>query len=700
MSALSRGVGIGIFLQCLLSIHGFSSSSFPGFPYLTLTRVNTSDVLAVGTASTGDPWGEGLPWFYLNDLEADTIGEQILSGPKVTKMNLLTNNCTVGFQLYIGDGPQNNFGGIASLNIGAGSACLLANPYAGYKCGGIGIQILTTSQGSTIGVIGSGDSSNGPTASFPYNPRRGTWSKILIYLNTLDSSGMNKQRTLAVYVNGKLVSTQPIPWSVTDLNSGGDSGSWSQKLTFLGSSCQTGNCVDNHIVKDVYFLCGKGPLPPPIYDSALAPLDDNSTLVPTPSPTPSPTPFTTPELIPSPLPTPSPTPNRNQPTPKVTLHPTPKPPKTAKPNIPTCQVPDPWVFPLDHMKLVYDAKKNGRAVYLTENSKNQFGLGLLTPAISNLVGFGEFAVNLTFNLTVKVPNSCSGLRFVVDYGAKKSCLYSEENIQPQNKHIWRPSPQPQPNGGQGGAILPPPDFQTKPIPWPCPPGSCPCEDDEEQAMLMQFNKKSNDASLPVSDDFKVPECDGISLALVSDSDGSGIYVAKEQSLVYAGELSVTANMEVEIKLVYTRTKGVEFMTFYINGNKIADQIPFTTSDLAQGSRLFPKVSFAAGTGSTCQAEHAISAMWIQMEKVLSCREVEILNAFNPELTMINLESLLADNKEDNLARQMTNQNEGRTNSTTYALRLVVVAGPILLIISLSVWKEEIRRRSKYLPISI
>jgi len=279
---------------------------------------------------------------------------------------------------------------------------------------------------------------------------------------------------------------------------------------------------------------------------------------------------------------------------------------------------------------------------------------------------------------------------------KKSCLYTERNLQPPNPHMIRPSPHAQPNGGEGTANLPLPDFNNKPIPWPCPPGACPCEDDPSEE-LMQLNKKSSHVSVPVADSFEVPECDGISLALVSDTTASGVYVAKEQSLIYAGKEEVfTSKQTIQIKMAYTRNAETEFMTYFINNNQVTDQIPFTTDNLSQGTKLFPKLTFAAATGSTCQVKHEISEMWIEMEKVLSCREVELLQnemSFETDLLMFNSLSV---NKS--LREMQENQVQSQMFSPV-KLSLVLVISALALSVTLFVWKEEIKHRvNNYTPL--
>jgi len=275
---------------------------------------------------------------------------------------------------------------------------------------------------------------------------------------------------------------------------------------------------------------------------------------------------------------------------------------------------------------MFDAAKVGHTVHLTKRKKDEFGLALVTPAVSRLVGFGEFAVNMSFNVSFNQENTCQGSRFVIDYGAQRSCFYSRS--QPRTPHVLsRPSPSEDYNTlPESNKVLPPPDFKSKPLPWPCPPGSCPCEDDLnfEEGLLLSLAVVDEESLLslkakepePTTEELTVPDCDGISLALITDPMGPGVYVAKDKSLFFAGtdELFQT---EVTVKLEYTRSKNTEYMKFYLNGVPVTESIPFTTAALSQGARIFPKITFAAST-SNCAVSHRISSLWFEMEKVISC----------------------------------------------------------------------------------
>jgi len=263
---------------------------------------------------------------------------------------------------------------------------------------------------------------------------------------------------------------------------------------------------------------------------------------------------------------------------------------------------------------MFDSSKVGHAIHLTERKKDEFGLALLTPAVSRLVGFGEFAVSMSFNVSFDQESTCKGGRFVVDYGAQRSCFYSK--ALPRSPHILpRPSPSPEYKPlPESDKILSPPDFKSKPLPWPCPPGSCPCEDDihfEEDL----FTSLSTVDPIPTTQSMTV-DCDGISLALITDPVGPGVYVAKDKSLFFAGTDELLQN-EVTVKLQYTRSKDSEYMKFHLNGQPVTDRIPFTTAALSQEDRIFPKITFVASTAG-CPVSHRVSSLWFEMEKVISC----------------------------------------------------------------------------------
>jgi len=264
---------------------------------------------------------------------------------------------------------------------------------------------------------------------------------------------------------------------------------------------------------------------------------------------------------------------------------------------------------------MFDSSKAGHSILLTEGKRDQFGLALLTPAVSRLVGFGEFAVNMSFTVNFDQQSTCEGGKFVVDYGAQRSCFYSK--TQPHTAHVL---PRPSPNANYeplptSDYILPPPDFRSKPLPWPCPPGSCPFEDDlnVEDDLFTSLSAVNPE---PTSQEISVPACDGISLALIRDSSWPGVYVAKEKSLFFAGTDDMIQN-EVTVKLEYTRSKDSEYMTFYLNGQPVTGKIPFTTATLSQEARIFPKITFVASTAG-CAVSHKVSAVWFEMEKAILC----------------------------------------------------------------------------------
>ena len=77
-------------------------------------KFNISDIKYFSGAHT-EVGPDGTPWFYLNQLAPNSVGEQVFTRPKVEAMGLLSHNCSVGFQLYLGDGGS-NYGGLGVSN--------------------------------------------------------------------------------------------------------------------------------------------------------------------------------------------------------------------------------------------------------------------------------------------------------------------------------------------------------------------------------------------------------------------------------------------------------------------------------------------------------------------------------------------------------------------------------------------------------
>jgi len=353
---------------------------------------------------------------------------------------------------------------------------------------------------------------------------------------------------------------------------------------------------------------------------------------------------------------------------------------------------------------MFDSAKFGHTIHLTNREKDEFGLALITPTISRLVGFGEFAVNMSFNVTFDKENTCEGGRFVVDYGVQRSCFYSKE--QPRKPHaIVRPAPNTdyvpldvEPK------VLPPPDFTSKPLPWPCPPGSCPCEDDisaEEMATLVSLESTLDIYDeYPTTDQMSAHDCDGISLALITDPAGPGVFIAKDKALYYAGPEKLFAhNKDVTVKLEYVRSEHSEFMKFYLNEVAVTPSIPFTTADLSQGSRIFPKITFVASS-SSCPVSHKVSDVWFEMEKVISCATAEktLEDNANYDLKMLEMLLLLkSETEEGNTFGQESERLQfSRVLTIPGALKLVS-SGLAILVILLAILAS--RKKSNYETLS-
>jgi len=272
-------------------------------------QMNGSTTKTFGSAYT-TLLSDGAAQSYLNTLETHSIGELVVNRPTVESMNLLFNNCSIRFQMFIGGGDP-DYGGFVALNIGSGAECLLVGntPNFPLNCLGIGIRFASGLQG-TKGIVNVGKTIVAQSLDLTA-VLRNQWAGVEINLITYND--VEDIRSLQVKLNGfDVYPNQKVAWVKSVLNTGGSyvSGdAWSEKLTFLGMNCMSGTCVDNHIIKNMYYVCGQGPLP-------VTPRTFPPTPVPTPSPSPSPTPF------PTPMPNPHPT---KVPTPAPTLSPTPQP---------------------------------------------------------------------------------------------------------------------------------------------------------------------------------------------------------------------------------------------------------------------------------------------------------------------------------------------------------------------------------------
>jgi len=300
--------------------HAADSSGVEAYSpsHFATATMNTSVIKSFGEgySSTG---ADGVPLMYLNKLQANSKGEQVVNRPTVEAMGLLYHNCSIRFQLYIGDGPADNYGGFGAINIGSGAECLMIGT-SGFgiikSCQGMGVRFQSqVGSTGTNALVNIGQNVIAQSGDLTFLLRQ-NWNQVQVDFITYNDELDN--RIMQVKLNGiDLFPTKAIPWKKTVFNTGGayvSGDSWSNKITFLGWTCiPTGvngpYCYDNHIIKNVYYLCGTGPIPVPVH-----------TFPPTPMPTPQPSPAPT-----HPRPTPRPTNLPEKPTPKPTNFPTPSP---------------------------------------------------------------------------------------------------------------------------------------------------------------------------------------------------------------------------------------------------------------------------------------------------------------------------------------------------------------------------------------
>jgi len=263
----------------------------------------------------------------------------------------------------------------------------------------------------------------------------------------------------------------------------------------------------------------------------------------------------------------------------------------------TCSAPNPWYIPLNKMKLLYKAKNHddegSNQIMLSEKPK-QFGLALFTSHFSELVGFGGFATNMSFVLHVENDAACSDMRFIVDFGATTKCLSNPtagfESILPLEEST--------------DLTLDVPSFK-EPIPWPSP------------SMNLEF-----DESDLLETAVHIPNCDGVSLALISDPEASGIFVAKSNTAFYAGNPDSIENYQnLIVNMEYIPTSNGHTLTFYVNGKAATKPITYSSKEGSLSKNIAPRITLAAATGS-CAVRHKISDIAISHSKAISCEELE------------------------------------------------------------------------------
>jgi hypothetical protein len=232
---------------------------------------------------------------------------------------------------------------------------------------------------------------------------------------------------------------------------------------------------------------------------------------------------------------------------------------------PVCLAPNPWTFRMEHLKKMFDARTVQTSVHLTEWGEKEFGLGMIPPSVSHLLGYGEFSVNMTFQVSFQGASECNGVRFLLDYGTQRSCFYTREN-QPQNSDV------------------------------------------------------------PSADELRQPGCDGVSLALLSDPVIAGVYIAKDNNILYAGNERIFSSQSSEIRMEYENKEMSERMRFFINGKMVSPWIPMNSADVALETRVFPKITFT-GSNLMCPIVHEISDIRFSTAKPITCHDVDLLESF-------------------------------------------------------------------------
>jgi hypothetical protein len=640
-------LSLSFFMALLAMAKGEVIQNFPlesslppplAFKNYTYYPHNITDVKPFGNCdASGTSWSS-------NTYTLHAKGEAVVNRPVVEGMNLLTRNCTVGFKMFV-SGEQDG-GGSLMFNFGAGANCLLNAKEVKQVllCDGLGVAFSTSPLSTSIAVnvgpniIQSTTLNENSLLSF-----RGKTVDVMVQFITYDVSNSDALRGIEVLLDHKVVFSSVIPWSIRLMNEKGvfDEGmDWSTKMTFVGYPCfspQRCSSSDQFVISHLWYLCGDGVFPTP-------------TRKPTNRPT----------LQPTSLPTHAPT---NQPTIQPTALP------TASPTTKTCDLEymDPWVFPLDHFKLLFDAQKHGHEVHLTEKGdKFSFGMAYIPPALSNLIGFGLYGVNMTFDISFEPGTPCSSVGFILNYGSKNTCMFDiSSNDVPSPTPQPNPSPSPyhppggyptQPIGGSGEEVnfgtgvlseknewkkdevlvtpplpLPNPIFSLKPVPWPKPCGYIKPPTQTKSPLT-----RPNDLDIEA-----VPDCDGISLAIISSgSDISGLFIARKEELLKQNDLSfLQGKRNVSIKLEYHHSGDKERIRFFLNDIPLTpDAIDFKLDSLAVGSQVSPKLTLSAASGS-CTGGHIISRVSFEMEKVLVPEECECLSQLiYEEMSQVDSES--------------------------------------------------------------
>jgi len=213
--------------------------------------------------------------------------------------------------------------------------------------------------------------------------------------------------------------------------------------------------------------------------------------------------------------------------------------------------------------------------------------------------------------------------------------------------------------------------------------------------MREFPRQLTEPSAEMMDGVAA-DCDGISLALISDPDGPGVFLAKHNALLYTGDESLFSNKQsITIKMEYTPTASSQYMKFYVDEVPVSPKILFTTEDLEQGARIFPKITFAAATGD-CTVKHTISDIWFEMEKVMDCAELEEELTQNNEASIPNIEELFLFSLPPN-AKQMHFSLQLVFQNYFYAASVVIIlSGYLIGLLTIKLFKKK--ALMQYIPL--
>jgi len=213
--------------------------------------VSDADVTALGSAHIDSFSPNSPPYFHLNEHIPRSSGAVVVSPSQIESLGVLDQNCTVNFQLYMGDVGK-EYSGSSYWNMGADSGCLLhsSNPE---DCGGIGLLFQSSAELSAV-QLNVGDSLIRNTNILP--SLLNEWISVSISLVTYNAS--SDSRAVFVHLFGHPVFVKAFPWHKSDLHSQIEQlpeNEWSNRMTFFARNCNEYGCSNEHIVQNLNFRC-------------------------------------------------------------------------------------------------------------------------------------------------------------------------------------------------------------------------------------------------------------------------------------------------------------------------------------------------------------------------------------------------------------------------------------------------------------